>query len=234
MVLDLDLLDQALRGAAGQVDGVDLETIQPADAEAVTVEVFARWLHDQLSGALGKPPGVTLAVRVWESPLASAATRRRGESGRTTVGPSRGRAVADRTRGRATSCPRAAPGPLHWPWRAGRCCAVCTGADTSSGVPLHPGRQPGPGVRRSSTRRSSSSCTGAASRALNPSCCLGGGRSCRNSRSVLELGSNVGYRGAGRSGRPGRSVCRSGAPPRLRRDLPDAPRPKRRDLCGGH
>jgi 6-pyruvoyl-tetrahydropterin synthase len=70
MVLDLDLLDQALRGAAGQVDGVDLETIQPADAEAVTVEVFARWLHDQMSGALGKPPGVTLAVRVWESPLA--------------------------------------------------------------------------------------------------------------------------------------------------------------------
>ena len=70
MVLDLDLLDQALRGAAGQVDGVDLETIQPSDAEAVTVEVFARWLHDQLSGALGKPPGVTLAVRVWESPLA--------------------------------------------------------------------------------------------------------------------------------------------------------------------
>jgi 6-pyruvoyltetrahydropterin/6-carboxytetrahydropterin synthase len=70
MVVDLDLLDQALRAAAAQVDGVDLEMIQPADAEAVTVEVFARWLHDHLSDALGRPPNVTLAVRIWESPLA--------------------------------------------------------------------------------------------------------------------------------------------------------------------
>jgi 6-pyruvoyl-tetrahydropterin synthase len=70
MVVDLDLLDQALRSAAAQVDGADLETIRPADAEAVTVEVFARWLHDQLSSALGRPPGVTLAVRIWETPLA--------------------------------------------------------------------------------------------------------------------------------------------------------------------
>ena len=68
MVVDLDLLDQALRDAAAQVDGVDLEKI--VDAEAVTVEVFARWLHDQLSAALGSLPGVTLAVRVWESPVA--------------------------------------------------------------------------------------------------------------------------------------------------------------------
>jgi 6-pyruvoyltetrahydropterin/6-carboxytetrahydropterin synthase len=68
MVVDLDLLDQALRDAAAQVDGVDLEKI--VDAEAVTVEVFARWLHDQLSAALGSLPGVTLAVRVWESSVA--------------------------------------------------------------------------------------------------------------------------------------------------------------------
>jgi 6-pyruvoyltetrahydropterin/6-carboxytetrahydropterin synthase len=68
MVVDLDLLDQALRDAAAQVDGADLDKV--VDAEAVTVEVFARWLHDRLSAALGSLPGVTLAVRVWESPVA--------------------------------------------------------------------------------------------------------------------------------------------------------------------
>jgi 6-pyruvoyltetrahydropterin/6-carboxytetrahydropterin synthase len=70
MVVDLDLLDQALRDAAAQVDGADLDRIQPADAEAVTVEVFARWLHGRLAAALGRSPGLTLAVRVWESPTA--------------------------------------------------------------------------------------------------------------------------------------------------------------------
>ena len=70
MVVDLDLLDGALRDAAAVVDGADLEKIQPADAAAVTVEVFARWLHDQLAAALGRLPGATLAVRVWESPVA--------------------------------------------------------------------------------------------------------------------------------------------------------------------
>jgi 6-pyruvoyltetrahydropterin/6-carboxytetrahydropterin synthase len=68
MVVDLDLLDQALRNAAAQVEDADLEDI--ADAEAVTVEVFARWLHGSLSLALGALPGVTVAVRVWESPVA--------------------------------------------------------------------------------------------------------------------------------------------------------------------
>ncbi len=68
MVVDLDLLDQALRSAAEQVDGGDLEAIRPADAEAVTVEVFARWLHDQLGATLGPLPGATMAVRIWESP----------------------------------------------------------------------------------------------------------------------------------------------------------------------
>ena len=67
MVVDLDLLDQALRDAAARVDGADLETVVPA--EAVTVEVFARWVHEQLAAALGRCPA-TLAVRVWESPVA--------------------------------------------------------------------------------------------------------------------------------------------------------------------
>jgi 6-pyruvoyl-tetrahydropterin synthase len=70
MVVDLDRLDQALRAIADQLDGADLETIRPAGAPAVTVEVFARWLHDRLAAALGGLPGVTLAVRVWESPVA--------------------------------------------------------------------------------------------------------------------------------------------------------------------
>jgi 6-pyruvoyltetrahydropterin/6-carboxytetrahydropterin synthase len=66
MVVDLDLLDQALRGAAARVDGADLENI--VDVEAVTVEVFARWVHRELATALGGLPGATLAVRIWESP----------------------------------------------------------------------------------------------------------------------------------------------------------------------
>ena len=45
MVVDLDLLDRALRDTAARVDGVDLETVVPA--EAVTVEVFARWDVDR-------------------------------------------------------------------------------------------------------------------------------------------------------------------------------------------
>jgi 6-pyruvoyl-tetrahydropterin synthase len=70
MVVDLDLLEQALRDAASQVDGADLEQIRPAEAEAVTVEVFARWVHGELATALGRLPGVTLSVRVWESEAA--------------------------------------------------------------------------------------------------------------------------------------------------------------------
>ncbi|WP_369133937.1 6-pyruvoyl tetrahydropterin synthase family protein [Modestobacter sp. I12A-02662] len=68
MVVDLDVLDRALRNAAARVEGADLEVIRPADVEAVTVEVFARWLHDELAAALGPLPGATLAVRIWESP----------------------------------------------------------------------------------------------------------------------------------------------------------------------
>jgi 6-pyruvoyl-tetrahydropterin synthase len=68
MVVDLDVLDEALRSAAARVDGVDLETVVPA--EAVTVEVFARWLHGELASALGALAGVTLAVRVWETSTA--------------------------------------------------------------------------------------------------------------------------------------------------------------------
>ena len=66
MVVDLDVLDAALGTAARRVDGADLDEVIP-DADAVTVEVFARWLHDQLAAPLGPLPGATLAVRVWEN-----------------------------------------------------------------------------------------------------------------------------------------------------------------------
>jgi hypothetical protein len=59
------VVGQHLRGQRGAQ-----RRVQPADAEAVTVELFARWVHEQLAAALGRLPGVTLAVRVWESPAA--------------------------------------------------------------------------------------------------------------------------------------------------------------------
>ena len=51
-----------------EVADQDLEMIRPESAEAVTVEVFARWVHDQLSGAIRDAGGEVLGVRVWESP----------------------------------------------------------------------------------------------------------------------------------------------------------------------
>jgi 6-pyruvoyltetrahydropterin/6-carboxytetrahydropterin synthase len=70
MVCDLDVLDAALADLADRLRDADLETIRPAEAEAVTVEVFARWLHGALAGPVAKGGGEHLAVRVWESPVA--------------------------------------------------------------------------------------------------------------------------------------------------------------------
>jgi 6-pyruvoyltetrahydropterin/6-carboxytetrahydropterin synthase len=77
MVVDLDLLDEALRNAAAQVEDADLEQVLPAGSGAVTVEVFARWVHGRLAGALGRQPDVTLTVRVWESATAFGGYRAR-------------------------------------------------------------------------------------------------------------------------------------------------------------
>jgi 6-pyruvoyl-tetrahydropterin synthase len=68
MVVDLDVLDGALQDIAGRIEGQDLERI--VRAEAVTVEVFARWVHGEIAAALGRLPGVAASVRVWESPEA--------------------------------------------------------------------------------------------------------------------------------------------------------------------
>src|SRR3954467_8739054 len=77
MVCDLDVLDAALAGAADHVRDADLDATRPEDAEAVTVEVFARWLHGRLLAAVSEGGGDVLRVRVWESPLAFGGYRAR-------------------------------------------------------------------------------------------------------------------------------------------------------------
>jgi 6-pyruvoyltetrahydropterin/6-carboxytetrahydropterin synthase len=67
MVCDLDVLEAALQGIDAIVHGNNLEVIRPVDAEAVTVEVFARWAHDFLADAIRNTGAESLAVRVWES-----------------------------------------------------------------------------------------------------------------------------------------------------------------------
>jgi 6-pyruvoyltetrahydropterin/6-carboxytetrahydropterin synthase len=67
MVCDLDALRAALQGIVARIGGRDLEEIRPSDAEAVTVEVLARWAHRELVPALRRAGGDTLAVRVWET-----------------------------------------------------------------------------------------------------------------------------------------------------------------------
>src|SRR6201990_721819 len=67
MVVDLDVLEAALTKLTDRIDGRTLEEIQPADAEAVTVEVFARWVHDTLSPVIAAEGGENLSVRVWET-----------------------------------------------------------------------------------------------------------------------------------------------------------------------
>jgi 6-pyruvoyl-tetrahydropterin synthase len=70
MVCDLDVLEEALTGLTERIEGRNLEEIRPPEAEAVTVEVFARWVHDTMSAAIAGPGGATLAVRIWETPVA--------------------------------------------------------------------------------------------------------------------------------------------------------------------
>jgi 6-pyruvoyltetrahydropterin/6-carboxytetrahydropterin synthase len=68
MVCDLDVLRSSMDELAARIDGKDLEEIRPPQAEAVTVEVLARWAHQTLIPALQTAGAETLAVRVWESP----------------------------------------------------------------------------------------------------------------------------------------------------------------------
>jgi 6-pyruvoyl-tetrahydropterin synthase len=71
MVCDLDVLNAALDRTGDVVRDADLDqVIRPPDAEAVTVEIFARWAHDALSEAARSAGAEVLSVRVWESPVA--------------------------------------------------------------------------------------------------------------------------------------------------------------------
>jgi 6-pyruvoyltetrahydropterin/6-carboxytetrahydropterin synthase len=68
MVIDLDVLDAALRETVTRLAGADLDDVVASDEGAgVTVEVFARWVHARLGVALGSMSGTTLGVRVWEA-----------------------------------------------------------------------------------------------------------------------------------------------------------------------
>src|SRR5258705_6878190 len=78
MVCDLDVLEAALTELTSRVEDRNLEEIRPAEAEAVTVEVFARWVHDTLSPAVAAAGGGSLAVRVWETPRPFCGFRARG------------------------------------------------------------------------------------------------------------------------------------------------------------
>ena len=70
MVCDLDVVDAALRSAVDALQGKDLDMIRPVGADAVTVEILARWFHERLADAIRAAGGEALAVRVWESPTA--------------------------------------------------------------------------------------------------------------------------------------------------------------------
>jgi 6-pyruvoyl-tetrahydropterin synthase len=70
MVVDLDKLDAELRSIRSELEGRDLDAIRPAPAEAVTVEVFARWAHERLAPVVRHSGGGELRVRVFESPQA--------------------------------------------------------------------------------------------------------------------------------------------------------------------
>jgi 6-pyruvoyltetrahydropterin/6-carboxytetrahydropterin synthase len=69
MVCDLDVLEAELHKIHGIVRGQNLEVIRPVDADAVTVEVFARWAHDFLAESIRETGADTLSVRVWENTL---------------------------------------------------------------------------------------------------------------------------------------------------------------------
>jgi 6-pyruvoyl-tetrahydropterin synthase len=73
MVVDLDLLDKALLDVVELIADGDLDAIVAPDlgVDAVTVESFARWVHDRVSTTLeGTSEGSVLSVRVWENPVA--------------------------------------------------------------------------------------------------------------------------------------------------------------------
>lgn len=68
MVVDLDVLTGAIEKIVATVRDQDLESIRPPDASAVTVEVLARWAHEEISGLIASEGAEELSVRVYENP----------------------------------------------------------------------------------------------------------------------------------------------------------------------
>ena len=68
VVCDLDVLGAGLEEVLGRLEGKDLDQIQLPNADGVTVEILARWLHGELAAVVRRAGGETLAVRVWEAP----------------------------------------------------------------------------------------------------------------------------------------------------------------------
>lgn len=77
MVCDLDVVEAALREAIAEIDGKDLDSIRPPEADAVTVEILAHWFHARLADAIRAAGGEALAIRIWESPTAFGGYRAR-------------------------------------------------------------------------------------------------------------------------------------------------------------
>lgn len=65
MVVDLDVLRQALERTIAEIEGADLG--ERLRMDEVTVERFAGWLHARIADGVGTP-GATVRVRVWEAP----------------------------------------------------------------------------------------------------------------------------------------------------------------------
>ena len=67
MVCDLDVLDAVLGRIDSMLRDQNLEKIQPPDAAAVTVEVFAQWAHRTIADELHGSGVDVLSVRVYEN-----------------------------------------------------------------------------------------------------------------------------------------------------------------------
>jgi 6-pyruvoyltetrahydropterin/6-carboxytetrahydropterin synthase len=67
MVVDLDVVRAAMRSVLEPLRDTDLGSIAPTGVDGVTVEVFARWVHDALADTMAAEGAGSLRVRVWES-----------------------------------------------------------------------------------------------------------------------------------------------------------------------
>lgn len=67
MVVDLAVLGETVKELLSVLEGQNLESIRPPEAEAVTVEVFAGWIHSELTRQLPLSDEHGVSVRVWES-----------------------------------------------------------------------------------------------------------------------------------------------------------------------